>query len=49
LKIQDIFRHEKGLKDIKEPRWKKFKPKAAAVKTGLSDFGYRSIWFFQNR
>jgi hypothetical protein len=23
LKIQDVLRHEKGLKSIKEPRWKK--------------------------
>jgi hypothetical protein len=40
LKIQCVLRHGKGLKGIKEPRWKKSKPKAEAAKTGLSGFGY---------
>jgi hypothetical protein len=45
LKIQGILRHGKGLKGIKEPRWKKSKPKAKAAKIGLSNFGYQSIQF----
>jgi hypothetical protein len=36
LKIQGVLRHEKILKGIKEPRWKKSKPKAEVTKTGLS-------------
>jgi hypothetical protein len=34
LKIQDVLRHEKGLKSIKKPRWKKFKPKDKTAKIG---------------
>jgi hypothetical protein len=49
LKIQGVLRHGKILKGIKDPRWKKSKPKAEAAKTGLSGFGYRSIRFSQNR
>jgi hypothetical protein len=49
LKIQGVLRHEKGLKGIKEPRWKKSKPKAEAVKTGLSGLGNWTIWFFLKR
>jgi hypothetical protein len=45
LKIQCILRHGKGLKSINTSRWKKSKPKVEAAKTGLSDFGYRSIRF----
>jgi hypothetical protein len=43
------LRHGKGLKGIKEPRWKKSKPKAKVTKTKLSGFGYWSIRFSQNR
>jgi hypothetical protein len=32
LKIQDVLRHEKGLKGIKEPRWKKSKPEVEVAK-----------------
>jgi hypothetical protein len=46
LKIQGVLRHGKGLRGIKEPRWKKSKPKVVATKTGVSGFGYMSIWFF---
>jgi hypothetical protein len=46
LKIQCVLRHEKKLKGIKEPRWKKSKPKTKAAKIGPSGFAYRSIWFF---
>jgi hypothetical protein len=49
LKIQDVLRYGKGLKGIKEPRWKKSKSKVKAAKTRLSNFGYRSIRFSQNR
>jgi hypothetical protein len=49
LKIQCVLRHGKGLKGIKEPRWKKSKPKAEVAKTGLSGLGYRSIRFFPKR
>jgi hypothetical protein len=49
LKIQSVLRREKGLRSIKESRWKKSKPKAEAAKIKLSNFGYRSIRFFQNR
>jgi hypothetical protein len=45
LEIQGVFRYGKGLKGIKEPRWKKSMSKAKAIKTGLSSFGYRSIRF----
>jgi hypothetical protein len=48
-KIQGILRHGKLLKDIKEPRLRKSKPKAKATKIGLSDFEYRSIRFSQSR
>jgi hypothetical protein len=43
LKVQDVLRHEKILKSIKESRWKKSKLEAEVVKTGLFDFRYRSI------
>jgi hypothetical protein len=49
LKIQGVWRHWKGLKGIKAPRWKKSKPKAEAAKTGLSGMGYQTIWFFLKR
>jgi hypothetical protein len=45
LKLQGVLRHEKILKGIKEPRWKKSKPKAEVAKTGLFGFGYWSIQF----
>jgi hypothetical protein len=38
LKIQNVLRHGKGLKSIKEPIWKKSKPEAEVTKIGLSDF-----------
>jgi hypothetical protein len=47
--MQDVLRYRKGLKSIKEPIWKKSKPEAEIVKTGLSGFGYRSIYLSQNR
>jgi hypothetical protein len=40
------LRYGKGIKNIKEPRWKKFKPEAKVAKTGLCGFGYQSIWFY---
>jgi hypothetical protein len=40
LKIQDILRYGKGIKNIKEPRWKKSKPEAEVAKTELCGFGY---------
>jgi hypothetical protein len=43
LKNQCVLRDEKGIKRVKEPNWKKSKPKAEAIKIRLSDFGYRSI------
>jgi hypothetical protein len=43
LKIQGFLRHEKILKGIKEPGWKKSKPKAKVAKIRLSGFGYQSI------
>jgi hypothetical protein len=49
LKIKCVLRHGKGLKGIKNPGWKKSKPKAEAAKTGLFNFGYWSIRFSQNR
>jgi hypothetical protein len=49
LKIQDVLRHGKVLKSIKDPRWKKYKPEAEVTKIGLFDFGYQSIRFSQNR
>jgi hypothetical protein len=48
-KIQGILTHGKLLKDIKEPRLRKSKPKAKVTKIGLSDFEYRSIRFSQSR
>jgi hypothetical protein len=33
LKIKGVLRHGKGLRNIKEPRWKKSKLKAKATKT----------------
>jgi hypothetical protein len=47
LKIQDVLRHEKGLKSIKEPIWKESKPEAEVAKIRLSSFEYRSIRFFR--
>jgi hypothetical protein len=49
LKNQGVLRDEKGIKGVKEPNWKKSKPKAEAKKIRLSDFGYRSIRFFLKR
>jgi hypothetical protein len=49
LKIQDVLGHGKGLRSIKEPRWKKSKPKDEAAKTRLSSLGYWSVRIFQNR
>jgi hypothetical protein len=49
LKMQGVLRHGKGLKCIKEPRWKKSKQKVEAAKTELSGFKYPSILFSQNR
>jgi hypothetical protein len=46
LKIQCVLSHEKLIKGIKEPIWKKSKPKAEVAKSGLSSFGYLSIQFF---
>jgi hypothetical protein len=43
LHIQGILRHGKGLRSIKESRWKKSKPKVEAAKIRLSGLGYRSI------
>jgi hypothetical protein len=48
LKIQDFLRHGKGIKSIKEPRWKESKPEDEVTKTRLSSFGYQSIRFSQN-
>jgi hypothetical protein len=45
LKIQEVLRHEKGLKSIKKLRWKKSNLEAEVTKTGLSDFGYQNIQF----
>jgi hypothetical protein len=42
-------RQEKKAKSVKEPTWKKSKPKAEVVKTELSGLVYQSIRFFQNR
>jgi hypothetical protein len=49
LKMQDVLRHGKILKGINESRWKKYKSKAKVTKSRLSNFGYRSIRFSQNR
>jgi hypothetical protein len=49
LKIQEVLRHGEILKGAKEPRWRKSIPKAEVTKTVLFNFGYRSIWFSQNR
>jgi hypothetical protein len=49
LKIQGVLRHEKGLRNIKETRWKKSKPKVKAAKTRWSSFGFRRVRFSQNR
>jgi hypothetical protein len=38
LKIKGVLRHGKGLRNIKEPRWKKSKPKAKATKTEWFSF-----------
>jgi hypothetical protein len=46
LKVHCVLMHGKGLKCIKELRWKKSKSEAEAARTGLSGFGYRSIRFF---
>jgi hypothetical protein len=49
LKIQDILKQEKGLKDIEGPRKKKFKQKAKVIKTGPSGLPNQSIRFSQNK
>jgi hypothetical protein len=49
LEIQGVLRHKKMLKGIKDPRWEKSEPKAEVAKTRLSDFGYWSIRFSQNK
>jgi hypothetical protein len=49
LEIQGVLRHGKMLKGIKDPRWEKSEPKAEVAKTRLSDFGYWSIRFSQNK
>jgi hypothetical protein len=49
FRIPVHLRHEKGIRSIKESRWKKSKSKAEVIKTGLSGLGYRSIRFFLNR
>jgi hypothetical protein len=38
LKIQGILTHGIWLRSIKEPRWKKSKPKVEAAKIGYSSF-----------
>jgi hypothetical protein len=48
LKIQGALKDEKGLKRTKGPRWKKTEQEVEVIKTLLSGFGYRSIWFSQN-
>jgi hypothetical protein len=40
-------RQEKRAKSVKEPTWKKSKPKAEVAKTELSGLGYQSIYFFR--
>jgi hypothetical protein len=37
LKIQCVLKHEKRLKGIKGPRWKKIKQEVKVIKTGLSN------------
>jgi hypothetical protein len=49
LKIQSVLRHGKGFRNIKEPRWKKSKPKAKAAKTRWPGFGFWMVRFSQNR
>jgi hypothetical protein len=49
LKILVHLRYGKGVRSIKEPRWKKFKSKVEVAKTRLSGLRYWSIQFFQNR
>jgi hypothetical protein len=49
LKIQDVLRYGKGLRNIKEPRCKKSKPKAEAAKPGWSSFLFRRVQFSHNR
>jgi hypothetical protein len=49
LKIQCVLRHGKGLRSIKEPRWKKSKSKAEATKTRWSSFIFWRVQFSQNR
>jgi hypothetical protein len=43
------LRHRKGLKRIKKPICKKSVLEAKVTKIGLSNFGYWSIRFSQNR
>jgi hypothetical protein len=45
LKIQGILRHGKRLKSVKKLRCQKSKPKVAAAKTGLSNFGFQNSGF----
>jgi hypothetical protein len=40
---------KKGLRSIKEPIWKKSKPKAEAAKIRWFGFGFRRVSFSQNR
>jgi hypothetical protein len=47
LKIKDVLRPGKILKDDNEPMEKNFKPKAELTKIGMSSFGNRSVRFFQ--
>jgi hypothetical protein len=49
LKIQSVLRHEKRLRSIKEPIWKKSKPKAEAAKIRWFGFGFWRVPFSQNR
>jgi hypothetical protein len=49
LKIQGVFRHGKGPRSIKEPRWRKSKPKADVAKTRTIRFGILEYPIFWNR
>jgi hypothetical protein len=49
LKIQGVLRHEKGLRNIMESRWKKSKPKVEARKTGWSGFRFQRVRFSHKR
>jgi hypothetical protein len=46
LNVQGVLSHGKTLRGVKEPRWKKSKPKVEGPKTGLSGFGFQNIWVF---